>query len=251
MAARTSALAKRGFKDAVYGQIVRVTKALSSPKRLELLDLLAQRPWTVEELANESDISIANASQHLKVLLAAQLVHATKKGLFVEYSIGGDLVSALARAVRLVAESQLADIERISRTFANGREEFESIDRSTLLARIDDGSAILLDVRPAGEFAAGHLKGALSIPVSELASRLRELPRDQQIVAYCRGPYCLFASDAVRVLRAKGFDAIRYEESAADWKAIGLPVSQGAAEPRVTRAKRPKTSGSTQRKPAR
>ena len=223
--------AKREFKDAAYEQIVRITKALSSPKRYELLDLLSQRPWTVEELAVESSISIANASQHLKTLLAAQLVRTTKKGTFVEYSLSGDLVMALVRGVRVVAEHQLSDLARIRREFASGRKAIETIERTELLAKLKEGSALLLDVRPAQEYSIGHLAGALSIPLAELKKRLPELPRTKTIAAYCRGPQCLFASDAVDILSASGFKAVLYEESIADWKAHGLPVASGESQP--------------------
>jgi rhodanese-related sulfurtransferase len=215
---------KRLLKDAVYAQLARVTKALASPKRLEMLDLLCQKTWTVDELAREMQLSIANASQHLKVLGAAQLVSASKKGLFVHYSVSQSDVAGILRGLRLFAESHLPEIERVTRNFAAGREEFASLDRDTLLRRVRDGSALLLDVRPEAEFRTGHLRGALSIPLDQLRRRLSELPQNRQIVAYCRGPYCLFASDAVRTLRRNGFNAIRYEEGVSDWLVAGLPV---------------------------
>lgn len=216
---------KRKFKESIYGELARISKALSSPRRMELLDLLCQRPWTVESLATETHMSIANASQHLKVLLGARLVEAEKKGLYVEYSVTSQEVIAMARAIRVAAESQLAEIVRITREFTEERDEFLSIDRASLLQRLRDNSVLLLDVRPEDEYLYGHLPGARSIPIEMLEERLRELPQDQTVVAYCRGPYCLFASDAVRLLRERGYDAVRYNEGVADWAAAGLSVT--------------------------
>lgn len=218
---------KRAFKDAIYNQLSRIGKALGSPKRLEILDLLCQRSWTVEDLANETDQSIANTSGHLKVLREARLVEATKRGVYVEYAVAYDDVCTVCRGIRALAEHQLAEIERITSQFVAGREEFDSIDRTTLRQRLREGSVTLVDVRPEKEYVSGHLSGSVSIPVEDLPRRLREIPRDQLIVAYCRGPYCLFASDAVRLLRASGYNAVRYEEGVVDWKAAGLPVSVG------------------------
>jgi len=219
---------KRAFKDAIYYQLSRISKGLSSPKRLEILDLLCQRSWTVEELATETHLSIANTSRHLQVLRAAQLVETNKRGLFVEYMVASDTVCAACRSIRILAEQQLAEIERITAKLVDGREEFVSIDRDALQKGLREGSILLLDVRPENEFTNGHLAGAVSLPIDNLSERLRDLPRDQQIVAYCRGPYCLFASDAVRLLREKGFQAMRYDEGIADWKSEGLPVTSGA-----------------------
>jgi rhodanese-related sulfurtransferase len=219
---------KRIFKDAIYNQLSRISKALASPKRLEILDLLCQRSWTVEELANETRLSVANTSRHLQVLRAAQLVETNKRGLFVEYAVASDEVCAACHSIRTLAERQLAEIERITAKLVAGREEFVSIDRDTLRKGLRDGSILLLDVRPENEFTNGHLAGAVSLPIDNLSDRLRDLPRSQQIVAYCRGPYCLFASDAVRLLRDHGFQAIRYDEGVADWKVAGLPITSGA-----------------------
>lgn len=239
-------LAKRIFKNAVYDQVSRISKALSSPKRLEILDLLCQRTWTVEELSIEVTLSVANTSRHLQVLRAAQLVQTEKKGLFVAYTVAGDAVCITCRNIQTLAERQLAEIERITKRFADGHEEFVSIDRDSLLKRLRDGSATLIDVRPYNEYSSGHLSGAISIPVDKLAARLRELPRDQQIVAYCRGPYCLFASDAVRLLLAKGFNAVRYAEGVADWRAAGLPIAVGIDIANEPVSKKANASTSTQ-----
>lgn len=233
---------KRAYKDAIYGQIARVTKALGSAKRLELLDLLTQRPWTVEELAAEACVSIANASQHLQQLKAAALVGTTRRGQFIEYAVASvDVASALG-TIRQLAEGHLADIERITTRFVAGREEFESVDRATLVEAVRDGSVLLLDVRPESEYRRAHLPGARSIPVEQLEQRLRELPKRQKIVAYCRGPYCLFASEAVRVLREHGFKAQRYDEGIIDWLAHGnaLETRSHAADAAARRPARAK-----------
>jgi rhodanese-related sulfurtransferase len=216
---------KRKLKDAIYGQLARITKALSSEKRIEILDLLSQRAWTVDELARETDMSLANASRHLGILRAARLLDAEKKGLFVEYSVSNHAISAVLGHLRTFAEAQLPEIDRIITQYAAGHQEFAPLDRETLLRRVHGGSALLLDVRPDAEYRAGHLRGAVSIPVDQLLRRLRELPRNRQIVAYCRGPWCLFASDAVRLLRRRGFDAVRYDEGVIEWRTLGLPVT--------------------------
>jgi rhodanese-related sulfurtransferase len=217
----------RAFKDAIYEQFARIGKAVSSPKRLELLDLLCQGERTVEVLAKESGLSLANASQHLQVLRAARLVEAEKEGVFVTYRLADQEVCEFFRAMRVVAESRLAEVEQIKRRFLEGRERMEPVDRAALLRRVREGSVTVLDVRPEEEFLAGHLPGAISIPLKDLVRRLSELHRDQEIVAYCRGPYCVLAVQAVEILRAKGFDAVRLEEGIQDWQAMGLPVAVG------------------------
>lgn len=216
---------KRAFKDAIYGQLARISKALSSPERLKILDLLCQRAWTVEELATETQLSVANTSRHLQVLRGAHLVETRKRGLFVEYRVADEEVCIVCHNIRTLAERQIAEIDRVVARFRAGRDEFVSIDRDTLVKRLHEGTATLIDVRPEKEYRSGHLAGAIAMPIDTLQERLRELPRDRQIVAYCRGPYCLYASDAVRLLRAEGYDAIRYEEGVIDWKAAGLPVA--------------------------
>jgi rhodanese-related sulfurtransferase len=251
---------KRAFKEAIYYQISRISKGLSSPKRLEILDLLCQRSWTVEEIATETHLSVANTSRHLQVLRAAQLVETNRRGLFVEYRVASDDVCTACRSIRMLAERQFAEIERITAKLINGREEFVSIDRNTLQKGLREGSILLLDVRPENEFTNGHLAGAISLPIDNLSERLRDLPRDQQIVAYCRGPYCLFASDAVRLLREHGFQAMRYDEGITDWKAEGLPVTSGgesatlptmAGKPVTTRRLKRATTTTTRTKPGR
>ena len=217
----------RAFKDAIYEQFARIGKAVSSPKRLELLDLLCQGPRTVEVLAKESGQAVANASQHLQVLRASRLVETEKKGLFVTYRLADSAVCEFFRAMRILAESRLAEVEQIKRQFLEGREGMEPVDREELLALVRQEAVTVLDVRPVEEFKAGHVAGALSIPLKELKLRLSELPRDQEIIAYCRGPYCVLSVAAVEFLRAEGFQAIRIEEGIQDFRAMGFSIAVG------------------------
>lgn len=211
----------RRFKDAIYEQFARLGKAVSAPKRLELLDLLSQGPRTVEALAEHASISVANASQHLQVLRAARLVDAEKKGLYVEYRVAGDEVSRFFLALRGLAETRLAEIDRVTRSFLDGRGGMEAVDGDELVRRVKAGEVTVLDVRPAEEYRAGHLPRAVSIPLGELGARLKELRKNREIVAYCRGPYCVMAVEAVELLRKKGFKAHRMELGVVDWRARG------------------------------
>lgn len=227
------------FKVAVYGQIARIGKSLASGPRLEILDLLSQAPRTVEAIARHLGQSVANTSHHLQVLRAARLVEAERDGVFITYRIASDEVADLCRAVRRLAESRLAEIEQVSRRFFSEREAMEPVDRRALIERVRDGTVALLDVRPPEEYRAGHIPGAISIPLDELERRLAELPRDREVVAYCRGPYCVLAAEAVALLRRSGFTAQRLGEGVADWRARGFaieasPPGDGAA-PRVAR----------------
>lgn len=217
----------RAFKDAIYEQFARIGKAVSSPKRLELLDLLCQGPRTVEALARESGLTVANASQHLQVLRSSRLVESEKEGLFVIYRLADPAVCEFFRAMRMLAESRLAEVEQVKRQFLAGREGMEPLDRESLLARVRQGAVTVLDVRPVEEFKAGHIAGALSIPLDGLKLRLSDLPRDQEIVAYCRGPYCVLSVAAVEILRAEGFEAVRIEEGIQDFRAMGFSIANG------------------------
>ncbi|MEJ2283963.1 MAG: metalloregulator ArsR/SmtB family transcription factor [Desulfobacterales bacterium] len=214
----------RAFKDAIYEQFARIGKAVSSPRRLELLDLLCQGPRTVEALAKESGLTAANASQHLQVLRSSRLVETEKEGLYVTYRLADPAVCEFFRAMRVLAESRLAEVEQIKRQFLEGREGMEPVAREALLKLVRQGAVTVLDVRPADEFKAGHLAGALSVPLKELKLRLSEIPRGQEIVAYCRGPYCVLSVEAVELLRAEGFQAIRIEEGIQDFRAMGFPI---------------------------
>ena len=216
--------AERQYKDATYGQFARIGKAVSHPTRLEILELLCQGPRTVDALAREAGLGIANASQHLKVLREARLLDADKKGLFVTYRLADEAVCDFFRSLRSLAESHLAEVEQITRRFLNGREGMEPVEARELLQRVREGRGTVLDVRPAEEYNAGHIAGALSIPLRELKARIKEIPRGQEIVAYCRGPYCVLAVEAVETLRKAGVRARRLREGFPDWRAAGMPV---------------------------
>jgi len=217
----------RQFKDAIYEQFSRIGKAVSSSKRLELLDLLCQGAKNVETLAQETGLTLANTSQHLQTLRTARLVEAEKDGLYVTYRLADQMVCEFFRSMRVLAENRLAEIEMIKREFLEGREGMEPVDRNDLLQRVKEGTVTVLDVRPIEEYRAGHIPGAIPVPLSKLQDLLSELPRNQDIVAYCRGPYCVLAVQAVEMLRKNGFKAIRLEESVQDWMAMGFSIAVG------------------------
>jgi rhodanese-related sulfurtransferase len=211
-------------KKAVFLQLARIGKALAAPHRLELLDILSQGPRTVENLARETGMSVANTSQHLHVLRAAGLTEATKEGLFVSNRIAGQDVTDFYLALRRLAESRLAELHRISRDLLNDPTLVGPGERKTLVSRARRGEILLLDVRPPEEYAAAHLPYAVSIPLPELERRLARLPRTKEIIAYCRGPYCVLAVEAVQRLRARGFPAFRLDDGILEWRARGLPL---------------------------
>jgi rhodanese-related sulfurtransferase len=213
-------------KTALFDEFARVGKALASGRRIELLDVLANGERTVEGLAGESGLSVANTSQHLQVLRHAGLVTARRAGTSVYYRLAAPAVFELWRTLRTLAGSRLAEVERLAVAQMGDRDELEPVTRQELTRRLEDGdSLVVLDVRPAIEHAAGHVPGAVSIPVDELRRRLAELPRDREIVAYCRGPFCAFAHDAVALLRGEGFEARRLEDGLPEWQAAGLAVA--------------------------
>jgi rhodanese-related sulfurtransferase len=218
------AAAHRRFKDAIYEQFARLGKAVSAPKRLELLDLLCQGPRTVEALAEQAAMSVANASQHLQVLRAARLALAEKKGLHVEYRLADDEVCRFFIALRGLAEARLAEVDQVTREYLEARGAMEAVAGDELLRRVKKGEVTVLDVRPPEEYRAGHIPGAISIPVGELKARLKELPKNREVVAYCRGPYCVMAVEAVELLRKNGFEAHRMEQGVVDWRARGWRV---------------------------
>jgi rhodanese-related sulfurtransferase len=215
-------MTKRIFKDNLYEQFSRLGKALSSPRRLEILDLLTQGPRTVESVALETDQTVPNASQHLLALKAAGLLRSTKAGLHVTYRLAGPNVAKFLLAFRQLAEAQIAEIERLSATFFEASPE--PIDVAELARHLSRRDVVLLDVRPREEYDAGHLPGALSVPVRELESELRRLPKRKHIIAYCRGPYCVYAHEAVKLLRKRGFKADRVKEGVMEWQALGLAI---------------------------
>lgn len=220
----------RDFKDQLYGQFARVGKALASPQRLELLDLLAQGERSVEDLAREASLTIANASQHLGILRQARLVEARKAGLYVYYRLADASVYDLWRALRGTGERQLAEIDRLVDEYMRHPERLEPVSREALRRRLAEGSAVVLDVRPEVEFRQGHIAGARSLPLAELERRLGELDPRSDVIAYCRGPYCLFADEAVELLARRGFRAARFAEGYPEWAAAGLPVERDAPE---------------------
>lgn len=221
-------MSDRDHKDAFYGAFARVGKAVAHPVRLEILDLLGQSPRSVEDLARLGAQSIANTSQHLQVLFRAGLVSRTKHAQFVTYSLASDEVALLGSALRDVARKHVADVESAARRFL-GESGEEPIDAAELASRMRDGSVIVVDVRPPEEYAAGHLPGAMSIPLAELQRRLSTLPKRKEVVAYCRGPYCVLAVDAVRALRRSGRRARRLEDGVREWKARGRPIEVTSA----------------------
>jgi rhodanese-related sulfurtransferase len=214
------------LKTAIYEQIARIGQATASPNRLELLDLLSQGPRTVDALARQAGQSVATTSHHLQVLRRARLVEAEKAGLYVTYSLGphvGDFFLELRR----LAESRLAEVEHVTRQYLEQRGALEAVDNDELVRRVRGGEVTLIDVRPREEYVAGHIPGAISVPLADLPKRIGELRKRRDIVAYCRGPYCVMALDAVDVLRRKGFRAHRLEHGVPEWRAQGWRVEAG------------------------
>ncbi len=214
----------RAFKDRTYSQFARLGQALASEKRLELLDVLAQAPRHVEALAAETEMSVANVSQHLQVLRAARLVEAEREGTKVRYRLAGDEVLRLWLSLRALAQSRLAEVAEVTRELAEVRSE-EPVGRAELAQLLESDGVFVIDVRPSLEYGYGHIPGAVSMPVGELPGRLDELPRDRPIVAYCRGEFCLFADQAVALLREHGFNAVRLDGGWPEWRVEGRPVS--------------------------
>jgi rhodanese-related sulfurtransferase len=215
--------------NALFQQVARIGQAIGSAPRLALLDILRQGPRTVEALSREVGLSLANASQHLKVLRQARLVEAEKHGTFVTYRIAHRAVDDFYGALRGLAEARLAEVQQIARSFVEKRGSLEPMDRERLRARVQAGEVTVLDVRPAEEYRAAHIAGAVSVPLKELETRLARLPNDCEIVAYCRGPYCVLAPEAVKMLRSRGYRAAVLEDGVSEWRARGLPVAEGEA----------------------
>lgn len=219
----------RAFKDALYDQFARIGKAVSNPHRLEMLDLLAQGERRVEDLAREAHLPIANASQHLQALLRAHLVERRRDGTSIYYRLADERVFELWQSIRELGAARLAEVDALARTHFD-EDRRKAIGLEELRERQRDEQVILLDVRPPHEYRAGHLPGAISMPVDELPERLHELPKSSPIVAYCRGPYCVFADGAVRLLREHGYQATRMIDGVPDWQAAGLPVETQPSE---------------------
>ena len=217
-------MSEHNFKRDLFEQFARIGKALSSGKRLEMLEFLAQGERSVEPLARMTGLSIANTSQHLQQLRQVGLVTARKEGLFVYYRVAGDGIVRLLATLRAVGEEHLSDVDRLVKLFLAGKDTLEPVPAQELWQRVKQGLVTVLDVRPPEEYAQGHIRGAVNVPVAELKKRLHQIPAGQEVVAYCRGPYCLLAYDAVQVLRKKGIKARRLEAGYPEWKSAGLPV---------------------------
>lgn len=209
----------RHIKDALYEQVARIAKAAASPKRLELIELLSQSPKTVEHLAREAEISVKLASAHLKELKAARLVDAERQGRYIVYRVASDEVSRFWVTIRLLAEDRLFELQEALRKLSAATHEWVGNSHKELLSKARSGEVVVIDVRPSDEFDSGHVPFARSIPLPELKSRLQELPKDKQVIAYCRGPFCLMSADAVKLLRAQGFDAVQLRDGVAEWSA--------------------------------
>lgn len=218
----------RAAKDALFDGFAEVAKALANGRRAEIVDVLAQGERHVEDLAAEIDQSVANTSFHLRALAAAGLVVTRRERTRIYYRLASDRVGELWSALREVTAAHLAELDGLAAAYLGDRDQLEQISRDELARRIDDGGIVVIDVRPPAEYASGHIAGARSIPLDKLGRRLRDLPGDVEIVAYCRGPYCVFADDAVRMLRRRGRQARRLEDGFPEWRRAQLPVESGA-----------------------
>jgi rhodanese-related sulfurtransferase/predicted transcriptional regulator len=208
----------RSFKEDLFRQFARIGKCLSSDKRLELLHLLSQGPKSVEKLAQATDMSVANVSRHLQILLDSNLVKFSKKGTYVIYTLASPEIPGFLTSLWRISEKQLADISRLKTDFINQYEDYHTLSLEEVLSKMEEGNIILLDVRPADEFEADHIPGAISVPMEELHHYLQSLPKDIQIAAYCRGPYCVHATKAVEYMRREGFSAYRLVEGVYEWR---------------------------------
>jgi rhodanese-related sulfurtransferase/DNA-binding HxlR family transcriptional regulator len=227
---KATAMSSVGPKRTVFASLAEIAQALGHSNRLELLEHLGQGERSVEDLAARSGLSFANTSRHLQILRRARLVEATRSGKRVLYCLAGeDTVVPLLSALGRVGERNIAEVERVMAEYFRARDSLEPVSREMLTARLRDGLVTILDVRPQDEFELGHIPGALNVPLAELERRLAELHADQEIVAYCRGPYCVLSFEAVATLRARGFDARRLEGGYPEWKAAGLPIAAATA----------------------
>lgn len=217
---------KRNTKDSIYEQLTRLTKALSNPKRIEILDLLSQSEKTVEMISEQAHLGIKNASAQLKELKSALLVESRRDGKYVYYRLANTETNRFLIALKEFGKIQFTEIQSILLNTFNSKDELECVDRKQLLAKVKRGDTILLDVRPSEEYEFAHLPHALSVPMSHLNEKMKTLPKNKEIVAYCRGPYCFFAKDAVEILREKGFKAKRLKDSVSEWELAGIPITK-------------------------
>jgi rhodanese-related sulfurtransferase len=215
---------KREFKDKVYSELAKVSKALANHHRLEIIELLAQGDYSVEQISIHTDLSVANASQHLQVLKTAQLVDITRAGNFIHYRLANPNVFKAWKALRNLGVERIASIEKLVNDFRQSKFTLESVTIEELIRKIDSGKITILDVRPQAEYRSGHIPNSVSLPFDELSARLKELPKRSEIIAYCRGPFCVFADEAVAMLTKAGYKAKRLAEGFPDWAVMGLPV---------------------------
>jgi len=220
-------MGERAAKDALFDGFAEVAKALASGRRAEIVDVLAQGERSVDEISDEIGQSVANTSHHLRAMARAGLLSTRRDGTRIYYALAGERVEALWAALRDVAAEHVAGMERLAEDYLGDRDGLEAISREELAARLRRGDLVVLDVRPEAEFRVGHIAGARSVPVTELRRKLRALPKDVEVVAYCRGPYCVYADDAVRELNRRGYRAQRLEDGFPEWKRAGLPVAAG------------------------
>ena len=218
----------RAEKRRLFDGFGAVAKALASGRRMEILDVLAQGPRSVEELASHIDQSVANTSHHLRTMARGGLLQTSREGTRIVYRVSSPKVTDLWRALREVAAEQVAEIDRLARGYLGDRDGLEPVSRDELARRLRRRDVVVLDVRPASEYRVGHIAGARSIPIDELSRRLKDISKDSDVVAYCRGPYCVFADDAVRTLSRRGYHASRLEDGFPEWRDAGLPVEVGA-----------------------
>lgn len=223
--------ARRQIKDPLYAQFARIGHAIASPKRIELLELLSQGEKTVERLADLSATPVKNTSAHLRVLRQARLVETSRQGTYITYRLADDLVIDFLRSLETIAEKRLAEVEQIATMYIESRDELAPVTLKELRRLARSGDVTLIDVRPADEYEAGHIPGALSIPVAELKARIDELPKRKEVIAYCRGPYCVYSLDAVGILRKNGFRARRTDQGISHWRSAGLPVARKKRDP--------------------
>ena len=214
----------REFKDLIFQQFANIATAFASPKRLEIIDILLQGEKAVETLSKQISSTFANTSRHLQILKNARLVESRREGVRIYYRIADDRVFKCWKGLQLLAESQVAEIREVLKNFLEERKAMKTISKDELWSRVQSNDVVVIDVRPVEEFTNGHIPGAISIPLAELKDRLNEIPNDQEIVAYCRGPYCVLSPDAIKILKNEGYEVLRLEESLPEWKSAGLPV---------------------------
>ncbi len=214
----------REFKDLIFQQFANIATAFSSPKRLEIIDILIQGEKDVETLSRQISAAVANTSRHLQILKNARLVESRREGVRIYYRISDERVFNCWKGLQSLAENRIAEIREVLRDFLGERNAMNAMSKEELWSRVQSNDVVVIDVRPVEEFNSGHIPGAISIPLAELKDRLNEIPNDHEIVAYCRGPYCVLSPEAIKILKDEGYEALRLEESLPEWKSAGLPV---------------------------